>query len=204
LRLLPWQTDTSISIHSWGYVENDEYRTAQSLIHQLIDTVSKYGNLLLNIGPRSDGSIPEEAQTVLLEMGAWLKSNGEAIYGSRPFAVFGEGPTKGSKNSTEKNSDVQTYAAQDIRFTTSRDGKTLYAVALGWPLSGSLVVHTLFRSNPYLTGPVCSVELIGSDANIDFTQRADGLHLVLPAKAPREGIAYVFRILTQCGRATRH
>ncbi len=94
LRLLPWQTDTSISIHSWGYVEHDEYRTAKSLIHQLLDTVAKNGNILLNVGPRSDGTIPEQARSILLQMGGWLATNGEAIYGSRPFAVFGEGPTK--------------------------------------------------------------------------------------------------------------
>lgn len=203
LRLLPWQTDTSISIHSWGYVEHDEYRTATSLIHQLIDTVSKNGNLLLNVGPKSDGSIPDEARAVLLEMGAWLSLNGEAIYGSRPFAVFGEGPTKDPKNSTEKNSDVQTYTARDIRFTTSRDGRTLYAVALGWPSGSTLTIHTLYQSNPYLAAPVCSVRLLGSTANIPFTQQPDGLHLVLPSTPPPGGIAYVFRIGTQCVHVSR-
>ena len=200
LRLLPWQTDTSISIHSWGYVEHDEYRTAQSLVHQLLDTVAKNGNLLLNVGPKSDGTIPDEARTVLLQMGAWLNLNGEAIYGSRPFAVFGEGPTKAPKNSTEKNSDIQVYTAQDIRFTTSRDGKILYATVLGWPSDGSLVIHTLFRGNPYLSASVCSVHLIGSSADIPFMQKPDGLHLTLPATVPPSGIAYVFRIATQCPR----
>ena len=198
LRLLPWQTDTSISIHSWGYVEHDEYRTAESLVHQLLDTVAKNGNLLLNVGPRADGTIPEEARTVLLQMGAWLSLNGEAIYGSRPFTVFGEGPTKAPKNSTEKNSDIQTYTAEDIRFTTSSDGQILYATTLGWPRDGSLIIHTLFSANPYLSAPVCSVVLLGSDASISFTQQADGLHLTLPSTAPAGGIAYVFRMKTQC------
>jgi alpha-L-fucosidase len=117
--------------------------------------------------------------------------------------VYGEGPTKEPRNSTEKNSDIQAYTAQDIRFTTSHDGKTLYAVALGWPPTDSLVVHTLFRANPYLAGPVCSVELIGSDADIPFTQQVDGLHLVLPPSPPPGGIAFVFRIATQCGHASR-
>jgi alpha-L-fucosidase len=202
LRLLPWQTDTSISIHSWGYVENDEYRTAKSLIHQLIDTVSKNGNLLLNIGPKSDGTIPEEARTVLLEMGAWLSINGEAIYGSRPFGVYGEGPTKELKNSTAKNSDIQAYTSEDIRFTTSHDGKTLYAIALGWPPSDSLLIHTLFRANPYLAVPVCSVKLLSSTADIPFTQRPDGLHLVMPSSRPSGDIAFVFRITTQCNGTT--
>ena len=201
LRLLPWQTDTSISIHSWGYVEHDEYRTAKSLIHQLLDTVSKNGNLLLNVGPKSDGTIPDEARSVLLEMGAWLSLNGEAIYNSRPFTVFGEGPTKAPKNSTEKNSDIQTYTAEDIRFTTSHDGTVLYATALGWPTDASLTIHTLFRANPYLPAPVCSVQLIGSAKGIPFTQQPDGLHLTLPSTAPSGGIAYVFRIATRCPAA---
>ena len=198
LRLLPWQTDTSISIHSWGYVENDEYRTATSLIHQLMDTVSKNGNLLLNIGPKADGTIPEQARTVLLEMGKWLSVNGEAVYQSRPFTVFGEGPTKAPKNSTEKNSDIQAYTPEDIRFTTSRDGKALYATALGWPKSQLIVIHTLFAGNPYLGRAVCSVGLLGSEAHIGFSQHPDGLHLSLPADAPSAGIAFVFRIQTQC------
>ena len=193
LRLLPWQTDTSISIHSWGYVEHDEYRTAKSLIHQLLDTVSKNGNLLLNVGPKSDGTIPEEARAVLLQMGDWLKPNGEAIFGSRPFTVFGEGPTKAPRNSTAKNSDIQTYTAEDIRFTTSRDGSIVYATALGWPASGSLLVRTLYRGNPYLPAPICSVELLGSPASISFSQSPDALRLTLPSTPPND-IAYVFRI----------
>jgi alpha-L-fucosidase len=198
LRLLPWQTDTSISVHSWGYVENDEYRTAKSLIHQLVDAVSKNGNLLLNVGPKADGTIPEQARTVLLQMGEWLNTNGEAIYRSRPFTVFGEGPTKAPRNSTEKNSDIQSYTPQDIRFTTSHDGQTLYATELGWSTTHSLIVHTLFRSNPYLSAPVCSVQLIGSSGTIPFTQETDGLHLTLPEAPPPGDIAYVFRIGTHC------
>ncbi len=191
LRLLPWQTDTSISIHSWGYVDHDEYRDAKSLIHQLVDTVSKNGNLLLNVGPKSDGTIPEEAKAVLLQMGAWLKVNGEAIYGTRPWTVFGEGPTKAGKNSTAKNSDIQAYTAEDIRFTT-RDGN-LYATALGWPASGQLRIQVLGSGLPYLKGKVCSVSLLGSDAPIAFTQKPEGMFLTLPAQKPND-IAYVFRI----------
>jgi alpha-L-fucosidase len=203
LRLLPWQTDTSISIHSWGYVDHDEYRTAKSLIAQLVDTVSKNGNLLLNVGPKADGTIPEEARTILLQMGDWLKLNGQAIFDTRPFAVFGEGPTKAPKNSTEKNSDIQAYTAEDIRFTMSRDGKVLYATALGWPSSSALVIHTLFRANPYLPAPVCGVKLLGSTSLIPFRQEVDGLRLTLPATPPGGDIAYVFRIMMYCASSNR-
>jgi alpha-L-fucosidase len=202
LRLLPWQTDTSVSIHSWGYVKNDEYRTAKSLIQQLMDTVSKNGNLLLNVGPKSDGTIPEEARNVLLGIGDWLRINGEAVYGTRPFTVFGEGPTKAPKNSTEKNSDIQVYTPQDIRYTTSADPRTgpiLYATALGWPTGGSLTLHTLFRGNPYLPAAVCEVDLLGTNLKIAYSEQTDGLHLTLPATPPANlpaDTAYVFRIRT--------
>jgi alpha-L-fucosidase len=200
LRLLPWQTDTSISIHSWGYVDNDEYRTADSLIQQLVDTVSKNGNLLLNVGPKSDGTISDQARTVLLQIGAWLKVNGEAIYASRPFTVYGEGPirTRGARDPTAKGSDIQAFNAQDIRFTTSHDGSILYTTALGWPSDGSLLIHTLYRSNPYLPVPVCRVQLLGSPGDIAFAQQPDGLRLTLPPAAPSNEAAYVFRITTHC------
>ncbi|MEO6804355.1 MAG: alpha-L-fucosidase [Granulicella sp.] len=206
LRLLPWQTDTSISVHSWGYVEHDEYRSAKSLIHQLVDTVSKNGNLLLNVGPKSDGTIPEEARTVLIQMGEWLRINGEAIYGSRPFTVFGEGPTLAAKNSTEKDKDIQVYTPEDIRYTTSHSGSTLYATALGWPTDGSLTLHTLYRGNPYLPAPVCSVRLLGTGQVIPFEQKPDGLHLKLAATAPDAlpaDVAYVFVIPERCSEAAR-
>lgn len=199
LRLLPWQTDTSISIHSWGYVEHDEYRTAKSLIHQLIDTVSKNGNLLLNVGPKSDGTIPEEARTVLLQIGDWLHINGESIYNTRPFTVFGEGPTKASRNSTEKDHDIQTYTAQDIRYTVAAPGAkgslTLYATALGWPADGRIILHTLYAHNPYLNSPVCAIELLGSSGKLTFEQHPYGLVIHLPP-APPNTIASVFRIHT--------
>ena len=190
LRLLPWQTDTSVSIHSWGYVEHDEYRDAKSLIDELVDVVSKNGNMLLNVGPKSDGTIPQEARTVLLQMGEWLHTNGEAIYGTRPWILYGEGPTLVS-NGLEKNSDKQSFTAQDIRFTTR--GRALYATALDWPQSGQLLVHSLWRGTPYLTGAVCNVELLGARQAIPFDQQADGLHLTLPS-APPNNFAYVFRI----------
>jgi alpha-L-fucosidase len=190
LRLLPWQTDTSVSIHSWGYVENDEYRDAPSLIHELVDVVSKNGNLLLNVGPKSDGTIPEPAQKILLQIGAWLNVNGEAIYGSRPWKLYGEGPTL-VKNGLEKNSDKQDFTSQDIRFTTHNH--LLYATALGHPTDETLVIHSLWKNTPYLNGPVCRVDLLGVPEHINFMQQDNGLQLSLPSNMPNEA-AYVFRI----------
>src|SRR5882672_5267287 len=117
IRPLYWQTDTSVSNKSWGYIENDTFKTPEFVIHQLADVVSKNGNLLVNIGPRADGTIPEQAQTILRQVGAWLKVNGEAIYETRPWTKYGEGPTEvvgGSFHDTE----TKPYTAEDFRFTT--------------------------------------------------------------------------------------
>ena len=201
IRRLPWQTDTSVSVHSWGYVKNDTYRDARSLIDELVDVVSKNGNLLLNVGPKPDGAIPEQVRTVLLAMGAWLKTNGEAIYGSRPWFVYGEGPTK--VTSSARNTDKQQFTPADIRFTMHNGA--LYAIALGWPADGELRVHSLWKGNPYLGGPVCSVQLLGSADKLVWYQRTDGLHIELPRSAPDEP-AFTFRILElegpsrRCGR----
>ncbi len=192
LRLLPWQTDTSVSIHSWGYVKNDEYRSAKSLIDELVDVVSKNGNLLLNVGPKADGTIPDEAKVILLEMGHWLNTNGDAIYGSRPWLMYGEGSTIVS--SSALNTDRQEFTPQDIRFTTNKG--VLYATALGWPANGDLNIHVLWKNTPYLTSPVCSVKLLGTEKELAASQRDDGLHIQLPSVAPDEP-AYVFRILTK-------
>jgi alpha-L-fucosidase len=190
LRLLPWQTDTSISIHSWGYVENDEYRSAKSLIGELVDVVSKNGSLLLNIGPKADGAIPEQARAILLQIGAWLQVNGEAIYGSRPWILYGEGPTK--VTSSAKETDNQTFTSEDIRYTTHNG--VLYAIALGRPANGELRLRSLWRGTPYLSGPVCSVQMLGSRKQLAWTQREDGLHIELPQNTPDE-LAFTFRIL---------
>ncbi len=190
VRLLPWQTDTSVSIRSWGYVKNDSYRDAKSLIDELVDVVSKNGNLLLNVGPKSDGTIPDEARTILLQIGAWLRTNGEAIYGSRPWLIFGEGPTKVSSSALD--TDRQEFTADDIRYTT-HDG-ALYAIALGWPAAGELRLHSLYRGNPYLSAPVCSVRLLGGSDELPFTQQDDGLHIKLPQTPPDEP-AFTFRLV---------
>ena len=196
LRLLPWQTDTSVSVRSWGYVQNDEYRDAGSLIDEMVDVVSKNGNFLLNVGPKADGTIPEQARTVLLEIGKWMNTNGEAIYGSRPWILFGEGPTK--VKTSALNSDKQEFRPEDIRFTTH--GDALYAIAMGWPANGEVQVRTLWRGNPYAGGEVCSVALLGSDSQLTWTQKEDGLHIRLPSSKPDEP-AFVFRIRISDGVA---
>ena len=188
IRELYWQTDTSISNKSWGYIENDTFKTPTFVVHQLADIVSKNGNLLINIGPRADGTIPDQVQHVLLDIGAWLNVNGEAIYGTRPWHVYGEGPTQAEAGSFH-DTDTKPYTAEDFRFTTK--GETLYAIELGWPKGGEAVIHSLARQAG--AGKVGSVALLGSPAKINFTQEPDGLHLKLPM-APVGTIAYTFKV----------
>src|SRR5579864_7950324 len=172
IRPLYWQTDTSVSNKSWGYIKDDTFKSPEFVVHQLIDIVSKNGNLLLNIGPRSDGSIPEPVQQVLLDVGAWLNLNGEAIYGTRPWHVYGEGPTKVVTGAFH-DFETGNYTPEDFRFTTK--GDALYAIGLAWPPNEEAVIHSLA---PMVGNEqVQSVDLLGSDTKPKFEQRADGLHV---------------------------
>lgn len=192
IRPLYWQTDTSISNKSWGYIEHDSFKTPRAIIHQLVDIVSKNGNLLVNIGPRSDGTIPDEVQSVLREVGSWLKINGEAIYGTRPWKIYGEGPTKiveGAFHDTE----AQPFTDRDFRFTTKKD--VLYACELGWPASGEVVIHS-FSGAQLDDRKVANVSLLGSTSPVAFDMQNDGMHLRLPFQPPSKH-AHCFKITLQ-------
>ena len=189
IRPLYWQTDTSISNKSWGYIENDTFKSAETVVHQLVDIVSKNGNLLLNVGPRSDGTIPEEVQAILRDIGAWLKVNGEAIYGTRAWTKFGEGPTaivEGAFHDT----DMKSFTAQDFRFTTK--GNSLYAIELAWPESGEAVIHSL--NEAALSGQnIVSISLLGQGSPLTYQLKPDGLHILLPPQKAGN-FAYSFKI----------
>lgn len=189
IRARYWQTDTSVSNRSWGYIENDTFKSPEFIVHQLVDIVSKNGNLLLNIGPRSDGTIPEPVQQVLREVGAWLKVNGEAIYETRPWRIYGEGPTKVVEGSFH-DEDTKPYTAEDFRFTTKEE--TLYAIELAWPAKGEAVIRSL-PSGVAGEDRIASVELIGSESKVTFQQSPDGLHIRLPERVPGK-YGYAFRI----------
>jgi alpha-L-fucosidase len=184
-----WQTDTSVSNRSWGYIENDTFKTPQFVVQQLADIVSKNGNLLLNIGPRSDGTIPQPVQQVLLDVGAWLKVNGAAIYGTRPWTIFGEGPTKVEAGSFH-DTDTKPYTAEDFRFTT-KDG-ALYAIEMAWPKSGEALIHSL-PANTVGTSRVTAVTLLANGSHLTFSQKEDGLHIQVPNEAPGS-LAFAYRI----------
>ncbi len=181
-RILPghWQTDTSISNASWGYLEHDTYKTPDALIGELIDIVSKNGNLLLNIGPRADGTIPEPVQQTVLDMGAWLKVNGEAIYATPPWKRFGEGPTQVKAGAFQDSAD-KPYTPQDFRFTAR--GKTVYALGMACPANGKATIHSLGWAHEGHSMPLVSVELLGSTGKVTWAQNADALEVTLPAGA---------------------
>jgi alpha-L-fucosidase len=180
-----WQTDTSVSNASWGYIENDTYKSPTFIIHMLADVVAKNGNLMLNIGPRADGSIPDTERNILLTIGKWLRVNGEAIYDSTPWRTYGEGPTE-VVGGTFQDIKTKPYTSEDFRFTV-RDG-ALYAIELGWPQGGEAVIHSLKPADG-----VRAVTLLANGRKVPFEQRDDGLHLRLPAKPVGEH-AWVYRI----------
>ena len=191
-RPMTWQTDTSVGTKSWSHIVEEDFKSPKQLINEFVDVVSKNGNYLLNIGPKADGTIPAEPQAILKAFGAWLKVNGEAIYGSRPAALAAEGPTKPVPKGPGKDKIEAPYGAADFRFTT-HDGH-LYAIALGWPESGEWVIKSLTKGdNPLLDGEIEQVSLLGCLQKLEWKQESDGLHIKIPAKQPCD-YAFTFKI----------
>jgi alpha-L-fucosidase len=180
IRPLYWQTDTSVSKSSWGYIKQQEYRTAGALIGDLVDIVSKNGNLLLNIGPRPDGTIPEPEEAILREIGKWLEVNGEAIYNTRPWRTFGEGPTQVPEGEfTDRGREP--FTGQDIRFTTREDA--LYAIALDWP-GPEMVIKSMASGSDVRAEQISEITLLGRPERLDWSQDEEGMHVVLPTDRP--------------------
>lgn len=159
-----WQTDTSISKNSWCYVDNSEYKTASSILCDLVDIVSKNGSLMLNVDPKADGSIPDISKQILAEIGNWLSANGEAIYDARLWRVAQEGPTKTVEGMFSEGENSE-YTSEDIRFTTR--GEYLYATVLRFPESGVVTIRSLAEhtnEKPALFhGVIKGVSVLGFD-----------------------------------------
>ena len=183
----PWQTDTCIG--SWHYdrgiFDRKEYKSAASVVKMLADIVSKNGNLMLSVPLRRDGQPDEEEIAIVKEIGAWLKVNGEAIYATRPWKIYGEGPSTqaAEKGQFDGQTDVskKPFTPEDIRFTQSKNGETLYAIFLELPKEGKVTVKSLGSASPHWPGKISGVELVGG-GNLEFTRDADGLHVSLPEK----------------------
>jgi alpha-L-fucosidase len=175
----PWQTDTSIG--DWFYNKHWKYQSAQWVIQSLVDIVSKNGNLLINVVQRPDGTLDDDAVKIVQEMGKWTTTNGEGIYETRPWLVYGEGKshTKGGSFNEKYN-----FTADDIRFTCKGDN-TLYAFIMGWPESHKTVIHSLSKLAG-VTGQVTRVSLLGNAGELKWSHDENGLAVELPDTAPSD------------------
>jgi alpha-L-fucosidase len=181
----PWQTGTSIG--DWYYSDNFKYKTTTEVIGILADVVAKNGNLLINVVQYPEGDLPPEAKRFLSEMAAWMTVNGEAIHGTRPWKIFGEGPTEAAEGAFKEGAQ---YTARDLRFTTK--GDALFAISLGQP-RGELAIQALGRSAGHERRAVKSVHLLGRSAPLRFTQADRALLVQVPAGLPTRH-ASAFRI----------
>jgi alpha-L-fucosidase len=196
---LPWQTDTCIG--SWHYnraiFDKHQYKSAASVVRMLADIVSKNGNLMLSVPLQRDGTPDSDEIKIVSDIGAWLRVNGAAIYSTRPWKIYGEGPstTLAEKGQFDGQRDVQKapFTAEDIRFTQSKDGKTLYAIVLAVPDGGQVTIKSLGSNSPNWPCEISSVHELGKFWKLKFTRDENGLHITLPKKQPSQ-IAFALKI----------
>jgi len=188
---VPFQNDSSASRLAWAYLTDNDYKSADEIVIDLVDAVSKNGVLLLNIGPRPDGTIDPAERRLLTGIGEWMAVNGEAIYGTRPWLVYGEGPTRPPAGSFT-DSAPPAFTSEDIRFSTR--GDTLYAAVLNLPPGVTEVrVRSLATTLRVFDGDVVAVRLLGVDSGLPFHRGADGLTVSLPARPDASAVG-VLRI----------
>ena len=193
-----WQTCTCIG--SWHYdqnvYKNGWYKSGATVIRMLVDIVSKNGNLLLSVPVKSDGTIDDKEEAILADIKAWMDINSESIYGTRTWKTFGEGPLADAANplSAQGFNEGANYSSKDVRYV-QKDG-TIYATIMAWPAAGRFSFKSFSLTSDYYSGKVTSVELLGYDGKIEFSQGIEGLSVMVPSTHPNE-IAPVFAITVE-------
>ncbi len=190
-----WQTDTAIAKNSWCYTENNDFKKAKDILCDLVDIVSKNGNLLLNVGPKADGTISDEDRAVLLEIGEWMEKNGEAVYGTRPWRIAAEGPTEVAEGQFTDGKD-KVFTAEDFRFTVK--GDSLYAICLHYPEDGKVTIKALGEQDashlPKFHGIIKSVEVLGFEEQPDWKRDGEGLHIETKAVSSDKPVVFKIRL----------
>ena len=192
-----WQTDTCIG--DWHYdrriYDNNKYKSAKTVIHTLADVVSKNGNLLLNIPVRGDGTIDDKERNVVAGITTWMKTNSEAIFGTRPWKVYGEGPAMADaaplKAQGFNEGKGKPFTSEDIRFTSK--GAIVYAIALGKPADGKLKIKSMAQGNPLYPGGIAKVELAGTGQVLSINRNGSDLSVNLPENVADQ-VAYTLKI----------
>lgn len=173
-----WQTDTSTALNSWGYTEDNRFRDPAELVRDLVDVVSKNGCMLLNVGPKADGTICDEDAAILRAIGGWLKVNGEAVYGTKPFRKYGEGPTRITEGQFSEGVKKD-FTSADFRFTVA--GGYLYAAALRCSESGDYLIRTLAPGDASkglnFNGIIDDVTVLGCGEKPAWNLDGEGLHI---------------------------
>jgi alpha-L-fucosidase len=178
----PWQTCTCVG--KWHYDREAEYKSPKRVIDMLVDIVSRNGNLLLNFPLPNSGALDERELTILDAITRWMAVNRQAIHGTRPWNIFGEGPGIVKPDPKVKYNEASRvdFTAEDVRFTKS--GKTLYAFFMGWPEARQVLIAPLATSRPYVAGRIRSVHLLGSPRELRWTHDRIGLQVQLPPERP--------------------